>query len=169
MAAVFSRSGAATGAFSLSFRLLIAACSAPYSHQNGGFAAAQCDLPVGLVRSSQEHVDRLYEMLANTDALFRASGIPYSIDGGTLLGAVRHGGYIPWDDDCDLIVPLDVKERVLALQPELAAYKMDVVEKSWGLKLCDSEGQRKRCVQSPPYLAVYCEGLLDPRHICCRT
>ncbi len=45
------------------------------------------------------------EMLDEIDAFCRNHHIRYSLAFGTLLGAVRHKGYIPWDDDVDIIMP----------------------------------------------------------------
>lgn len=47
-------------------------------------------------------IHMIYTMLYILDKIFTKFNIEYWIDGGTFLGAVRHNGIIPWDDDGDL-------------------------------------------------------------------
>ena len=50
-------------------------------------------------------------MLDEVDKFCREKGIKYSLAFGTLLGAVRHQGFIPWDDDMDIMMPTPDLER----------------------------------------------------------
>lgn len=56
-------------------------------------------------------------ILKDIDRVCREHGITYWLDSGSVLGARRHGGFIPWDDDIDLGMPRDDCERFLELAP----------------------------------------------------
>ena len=54
------------------------------------------------------------ELMDELDRICRKEGILYYLGYGSLLGAVRHGGFIPWDDDMDIIMLRDDYERFIA-------------------------------------------------------
>ena len=63
--------------------------------------------------------------------------IPYYMGGGGLLGAIRHGGFIPWDDDLDFLVPRRFYKKLLtALEKELPSILVvkttEIEEMIWG-------------------------------------
>lgn len=53
------------------------------------------------------------DMLWMTDRFCRERGIRYWVCGGTLLGTVRHKGFIPWDDDVDIFMPWEDYRRFI--------------------------------------------------------
>lgn len=59
------------------------------------------------------------EILDAIDAVCKQEGIRYFLTYGTLIGAVRHQGFIPWDDDLDIAMPRSDYERFLSCFPEL--------------------------------------------------
>ena len=59
-----------------------------------------------------ERKKMMLEMLEEIDSFCREKGIIYYLTGGTLLGAIRHNGYIPWDDDIDIALKRPDYERL---------------------------------------------------------
>lgn len=66
----------------------------------------------------RETQECLFDVLIFADRIFKKNNIDYSLAYGTLLGAARHKGFIPWDDDLDIVMPFSDYKKMLTL-PEL--------------------------------------------------
>lgn len=60
---------------------------------------------------------KMLGILEAIDTVCKANNISYWIEGGTLLGAMRHGGFIPWDDDLDVSMLRADYDRFLEVAP----------------------------------------------------
>jgi lipopolysaccharide cholinephosphotransferase len=70
--------------------------------------------------TSQDVVDIIYDTLECLHEVLTKNNIRYTIFSGTALGAERHGGLIPWDDDADTAILNDDEQRLVALSDTFA-------------------------------------------------
>ncbi len=59
--------------------------------------------------------DANYDLLCRIDRICKDNDLHYTLQSGTLLGAVRHKDFIPWDDDVDIVVTREEYERFISI------------------------------------------------------
>lgn len=67
------------------------------------------------------------EVLDSVDCFCQTHNIHYSMSCGTLLGAIRHKGYIPWDDDIDIYLLREDYNKLISSFPEIYQEKYKIV------------------------------------------
>lgn len=76
----------------------------------------------------QENQQAAIGVMKKLDEICRELGVSYTLTYGTMLGAVRHSGYIPWDDDLDIMLPRADYDQLIAWclehEQELMPYKL---------------------------------------------
>lgn len=70
---------------------------------------------------------RILNVFKYTVKFLEKHQLRYVACGGTVLGAVRHKNFIPWDDDIDIYMPRADYERLLALKPEAQKDGFDII------------------------------------------
>ncbi|MBB3171224.1 LicD family protein [Parvibacter caecicola] len=104
---------------------------------------------------------REFSILCRAADFFERYGIPYSLCYGSLIGAVRHGGFIPWDDDIDLFVPRASYDRLIGMVETFEAETGLILEGVRGLGLADSP-IIKAC---DPEVRTLERGVVEPGHL----
>ncbi len=62
--------------------------------------------------------DHVYSIFVEFDRICRKHGIKYTMEGGTLMGAVKYQNFVPWDDDIDVVMVREEYEKFLAVAPK---------------------------------------------------
>lgn len=93
---------------------------------------------------NERYKEALLDIFKRLISFLDSYHIRWFVAGGTCLGAVRHHGIIPWDDDIDIVVLRDDYERLFELRSHLEAFSLELVSIEDGIgfyngfiKICD--------------------------------
>ena len=95
--------------------------------------------------SFEESKEIMIKTLKSIDKCCRENNIKYSLCWGTMIGAIRHHGFIPWDDDIDIMMPREDYNRFLNLYndseygvytPKVSKNHINIITKIYDKKTC---------------------------------
>ena len=95
-----------------------------------------------LKKTKPSVINQIYKILSILDKILTQNNIEYWIDGGTLLGAIRHKGIIPWDDDGDLEIWDRDETKLLNLKNVFANHGLVLMPVFYGFKVFFRGAQR---------------------------
>lgn len=104
------------------------------------------------------------DILLHVARICERHDIPYWLDSGTLLGAVRHGGFIPWDDDIDICMPEEEVKRFAEVArkelPDHLFVQMPETEPEMRLPICKVRNLNSLLVEgADDFSKSYAKGL----------
>lgn len=80
-------------------------------------------------RIDRETLEKRIWFLSTVAGLLRKHNVPFWLDAGTLIGAYRHGRFLPWDDDVDLAMPISAQNLLLGpVKREAAAAGIEILQ-----------------------------------------
>lgn len=88
-----------------------------------------------------KYVTQLYKLVEEVHNILVEENISYLIQGGTLLGSVRHGGLIPWDDDVDFFIFENDLKKLRKILPTFRKMGFFVVDKGYIIKIYFEKGK----------------------------
>ena len=114
----------------------------PFTARKWFMAVNQSDMEIRQGNMSTDEATKLYAMLEKMDKIFNEHNIEYCMTGGTQLGATRHGGIIPWDEDADVFIfdkDAIVVEKLISTK--LNSLGFGLLKSLMGFKLYDLNGK----------------------------
>ena len=88
-----------------------------------------------------EIIKKIYKMLFILNKVFEENNIEYWMDGGTFLGAIRHQGIIPWDDDGDVEIWEKDEQKLKNIAPIFKKYNLSLMPTWFGYKIFYNDSQ----------------------------
>lgn len=94
-----------------------------------------------------------FEILEFFDAFCKENNIKYFLSNGTLLGAVKYKGFIPWDDDVDVLIPRADYDKMIKIFKDTERYRLCAFERDENYlypiaKLCDMTTRKDEFVHT---------------------